>query len=198
MASSLTSTSHAVLGLLSIQPWTTYELAKQVERSLGWFWPRSERKIYDEAKKLVAAGLASPSRGATGSRPRTVYAITGEGRAALAEWIGQPSAPPKFESEAQVRVFLADAGSLVALQETVEEVAANARANLDRLHDLIGGAADDHYAFAERRHINAISIRFQLDLHRAMASWAEWAQEQTAAWVDVNDPGDWNWRSALE
>ena len=29
-----TTTSYAVLGLLSVRSWTTYELAKQVQRSL--------------------------------------------------------------------------------------------------------------------------------------------------------------------
>ena len=79
MQKSLTTTSHALLGLLNVKPWTTYELAKQVQRSLGWFWPRAERKLYDEPKQLVAAGLATASEQRTGKRPRTVYAITGEG-----------------------------------------------------------------------------------------------------------------------
>jgi len=44
----LTTTSYALLGLLALRSWTTYELTKQVQRSLGWFWPRTERKLYDE------------------------------------------------------------------------------------------------------------------------------------------------------
>ncbi len=40
-----TTTSHALLGLLAVRDWTTYELAKQVKRSLSWFWPRAERKL---------------------------------------------------------------------------------------------------------------------------------------------------------
>ena len=75
----LSTTSHAILGLLSLRSWTTYELAKQVQRSLGWFWPRAERKLYDEPKRLVAAGLASSEREMTGARPRTVYAVTRRG-----------------------------------------------------------------------------------------------------------------------
>ena len=62
MPSPLSPTSHALLGLLAIQPWSTYELAKQVERSLGWFWPRAERKVYDEAKRLVRNGHARSTR----------------------------------------------------------------------------------------------------------------------------------------
>ncbi len=80
-----TTTSYALLGLLHVRPWTTYELAKQVQRSLRWFWPRAERKLYDEPKALVADGLATAAKEFTGQRSRTVYRITDDGRAALAE-----------------------------------------------------------------------------------------------------------------
>src|SRR4029078_4519614 len=83
------TTSNAILGLLSLRSWTTYELAKQVQRSLGWFWPRAERKLYDEPKRLVAAGLAKSTAEMTGSRPRTVYTITARGRKALQRWLGE-------------------------------------------------------------------------------------------------------------
>jgi len=53
------TTAYALLGLLAVRPWTTYELAQQVRRSLNWFWPRAERKLYDDPKRLVAEGLAT-------------------------------------------------------------------------------------------------------------------------------------------
>ena len=114
-----TTTSYAILGLLAVRPWTTYELAKQVRRSLNWFWPRAERKLYDEPKRLVADGLATATEGFTGRRKRTTYAITAEGRAELARWLGEPSAPPTYEFEAMVRVFFADAGDLDQLRATL-------------------------------------------------------------------------------
>ena len=43
----LTPTSYAILGLLAIKPWTTYELAKQMDRTLNRFWPRARSKLYD-------------------------------------------------------------------------------------------------------------------------------------------------------
>src|SRR5262245_27477774 len=110
MKNSLTTTSHALLGLLNVKTWTTYELAKQVQRSLGWFWPRAERKLYDEPKRLVAAGLATASEEHTGNRPRTVYAITDDGRKALRAWLDEAPAPPALEFEALVKVFFADGG----------------------------------------------------------------------------------------
>ena len=69
----LSPTSVAILGLLSIQPFTTYELAQQMERTLSWFWPRAASMIYEEPKKLVTAGLATSQITFTGKRRSTVY-----------------------------------------------------------------------------------------------------------------------------
>ena len=115
----MSTTSHAILGLLSLRSWTTYELAKQVQRSLGWFWPRAERKLYDEPKRLVAAGLATSEQEMTGARPRTVYAVTARGRKALRRWLDEPPAPPTLEFEGMVKVFFADGGTLEQLRATL-------------------------------------------------------------------------------
>src|SRR5919106_1258551 len=114
-----TTTSQALLGLLALRSWTTYELAKQVQRSIGWFWPRAERKLYDEPKRLVATGLAKGTPEMTGARPRTVYAITARGRRAVQHWLGEPPAPPSLEFEGLVKVFFADSGSLEQLRATL-------------------------------------------------------------------------------
>ena len=103
-APSLTTTSYALLGLLNIRPWTTYELAKQVQRSLGWFWPRAERKLYEEPKRLVECGLATATSESTGKRPRTVYSITADGRnlPLIAGRFGPLYAPEKAPGAAKI------------------------------------------------------------------------------------------------
>ena len=103
----LTPTSYAILGLLAIKPWTTYELAKQMDRTLNRFWPRAKSKLYEEPKKLVRTGLAVATPGAHGRRPRTVYSITPSGRRALAVWLSTESGGPVFESEHILKVFYA-------------------------------------------------------------------------------------------
>ena len=133
MSRDRTTTSYAVLGLLAIRPWTTYELAKQVQRSLRWFWPRAERKLYDEPKRLADDGLATATREHTGKRGRTVYTITEAGRAALRDWLGEPFAPPTTEFEGMVKVFFADAGSRQQLLATLERIEAQATERLDEI-----------------------------------------------------------------
>ena len=106
--SALTTTSYAFLGLLAEQPWTTYELAQQVRTGLHYFWPRTERQLYEQPKLLVAHGLATATREHTGRRPRTVYRITPAGRRALKAWLAVPSTDWSLEYEGLVKVFLSD------------------------------------------------------------------------------------------
>jgi len=190
-----TTTSFAVLGLLSVRSWTTYELAKQVQRSLNWFWPRAERKLYDEPKRLVADGLASAHREFTGQRPRTVYAITGDGRDALRQWLDSPSAPRSTEFEAMLKVFFADAGSLDQLAATVDAIEAGA---VERIQDLVGmveNAGDS--GFPERRHISALAIRLQYLQETAVLTWTRWARAQIAEWRSTADTGTWDATAAF-
>lgn len=192
------ATSYALLGLLALRPWTTYELAKQVQRSLGWFWPRAERKLYDEPKKLVAAGLATATEQHTGKRPRMVYAITAAGRRALREWLSRPPAPPALEFEAMVKVFFADSGTLEQLRDTLDHVEATARDRQLELRAMIEESRQGPYEFAGRLPINALGLRFELDRQAHFAEWAAWAREQIATWNSPTDPGDWDWLAAVE
>ena len=78
--------SFAILGLLAIRPWSTYELTKLLGRSVQYVMPRTEANRYQEPKRLVAAGLATAGDESVGQRPRTVYSITPAGRARGRGW----------------------------------------------------------------------------------------------------------------
>jgi len=181
----MTTTSYALLGLLALRPWTTYELAQQVRRSPAWFWPRTERKLYDEPKRLVAAGYATAREEFTGRRKRTVYEITAEGRRALAAWLGEESAPPTWESEAMVKVFFADAGDLTALHATLDAMEATARSRLAELVALAEGDAP----FPARRHLSVITLRLQQEQEQTMIRWVAWARAEVDRWRATDDPG---------
>jgi DNA-binding PadR family transcriptional regulator len=192
--SARSTTTYAVLGLLRLRPWTTYELAKQVRRSLNWFWPRAERKLYDEPKRLVADGLATAEEGFTGKRRRTTYAITDDGRAALAGWLDEPPAPRSHESEGMVKVFFADAGDLDQLRTTLDRLEAEAAERLAALAEL---AAETEGPFPERRHLGALCLRLQHDQERAVLAWTRWARDQVDSWRSTTDPGPWDTRAVL-
>jgi PadR family transcriptional regulator AphA len=192
-----TATSYAILGLLSVRDWTTYELAKQVQRSLNWFWPRAERKLYDEPKNLVAEEWATARKAFTGQRPRTVYQITDAGREALKVWLDEPSAPRTTEFEAMLKVFFADAGTLDQLTGTIDAIETDTTQRLRELRDMAAQAAAGDTAFPQRQHISALALRLQYLQEAAVLEWTRWAREQTAGWRSSTDPGNWHARLAL-
>ena len=110
-ADELNTTSFAMLGMLAIQPWSTYELAKHVDHSLRPLWPRARSNLFNEPKKLVVHGLAAATEETVGRRPRTVYTITPAGRRALRQWLGTPGEGPVLEFEQLLKVFFADQGT---------------------------------------------------------------------------------------
>lgn len=190
------TTAHAILGLLSLRTWSTYELAKQAQRSLDWFWPRAERKLYEEPKRLVAQGLARSEKEMTGARPRTVYSVTRKGRTDLRRWLGEPPVPPVLEFEGMVKVFFADGGTLTQLQANLTCIAETAEARLRDLEDKIGELDAGGSEFEPRLHLNALGLRFHLDHERTIGEWSRWALVQVAGWESTADPGEWDHRVA--
>jgi PadR family transcriptional regulator AphA len=178
----LTPTAYAVLGLLAVQPWTTYELAKQVDQTLSRFWPRTRSKLYEEPKKLAEAGLAVATPSSTGRRRSTVYAITPAGRQALSDWLGQTSAPPSFESEHLLKVFYADNGSTEDLRATLGHLRDWAHdqsvTNVEVGSRYVAGGG----AFPERLPTLVLTSRFLDDYLELLDRWASWAEETIADW----------------
>lgn len=180
----LTSTSYAILGLLSLRPWTTYELAQQMRRALGHFWPRAESKLYEEPKKLVEHGLAKATVEHVGKRPRTVYAITPAGRRALRAWMPEPSAGPVIEFEGLLHVFFAEHGTKADVLAAIDA----AHDWVDRLYEESAGINRSYLegegAFPERLPWLVLCGRFLLEMVDAVDRWATWASETVEAWPE--------------
>jgi len=180
----LTTTSYAILGLLAVQPFTTYEIAQQMDRALGHFWPRARSKLYEEPKKLVRRGLARAKAEQHGRRPRTVYSITPKGRRALAEWIGTSGEGPVLEFDQLVRVFFCEHGSKSDLLATLE---ATRRWSIDQT--LATGNISQEYLdgrgpYPERLPWLVLVAQFLEDFLVFVEQWAEWATAEVAQWPD--------------
>ena len=180
----LTTSSYAILGLLAIQPWTTYELAKQMAVSLRNFWPRAESKLYEEPKKLVAHGLAEVRTDPVGRRPRSVYSITPAGRAALQAWLDEPGAVAALEFEALVKVFFAEQGTKEQLVANLERIVDDQRARVAVDAEWAGRYLEGGGTFPERLAVLSLVGRLQADFNDMILSWATWAREVVEDWPD--------------
>jgi PadR family transcriptional regulator AphA len=172
-----------MLGLLALRPWTTYELAKQMQRSVRWFWARAERKLYDEPKHLAALGLATTRSTMTGKRASTVYEITAEGRNALRNWMASTEFdPPQIEMEGLIHLFFAENGTPAQLIAAVRQIGAHADTALDELRLMSAGISGGDDPFPERRAMNAVTIELLIRLHETTRDWSTWAEHEVASW----------------
>jgi DNA-binding PadR family transcriptional regulator len=184
----LTTTSYAILGLLAIKPWTTYELTQQMHRALGQFWPRAESKLYEEPKKLVAHGLAKATTETTGKRSRTVYAITAKGRKAMAAWVPTPGSGPQVEFEQLVKVFFAEHGTKADLVATIDSLSDWIDDRYRAGAGISQGYLDGTGSFPERLPWLILSGRFIEEMTAAVERWQAWARDEVASWPeDVRD-----------
>jgi len=102
----LTNTSYALLALVDqLGEATPYEIKQAMDSSIENFWPVPHTTAYEEPARLVGGGYMSV-RQEEGGRRRKTYALTEEGRAALAAWAEDATwTPPQLRDEAILKVF---------------------------------------------------------------------------------------------
>jgi DNA-binding PadR family transcriptional regulator len=186
----LTTASYALLGLLSSQPFSAYELTKHMKRSaLAELWPRTEASLYKEPKVLEAHGYVTAAVARNGARSRTVYSITPAGRRALRDWLRAPGAGLVFECEAATKAFFGDAGTLAGLREHLRSLTLHddgADAPLERLRAL----RDGDVRFPERLHYTAMAADLVARIRLAVDDWATDWLDRTESWAGTAiDPG---------
>ncbi len=136
MASPKQKTRFAILGLLSWQPMSGYDLKKMIDMGLQHFWNESYGQLYPTLEQLVADGHTTCKKDAgSGGRSRHVYAITAKGRREFLTWLREPTAPARIRSEPQLKFFLT--GRLPAAEgiRLVEEYRGQLQEQYDRYVD---------------------------------------------------------------
>jgi PadR family transcriptional regulator, regulatory protein AphA len=185
-----TTSTYAVLGLLTVAPFTAGELTAQSRRSLHWVWPRSERSLYTEPKRLVELGWATarPRRGHGREVPE--YRCTAAGRRALQTWLATAPSAPATEVEAMLRVVFADAG-------TVDDLRGALEANVEHIHDAIRtqlvaqcrGYLDDGGPFPDRLHLIGLFSDFYLRFAELLDAWTADALSEIDTWPSARGVG---------
>lgn len=197
MSPQLSTTGYAVLGLLALRPLTPYEIAQQQQRSLDYCWPTSERSLYDQPERLVAAGYAQ--REAPDAGKPAKYSITEAGRAALREWLSTATAMPRFQNEPLLRMLFADQASPVDLANMLAALKAHAhdrrREGIEQMTPYLSGDG----LFQERAHIVVLTGELIRRLLNALDDWADLVAEATAEWTTTDGIGlDDNIKAILE
>jgi PadR family transcriptional regulator, regulatory protein AphA len=101
----LSATAYVILGMVSREPRTGYEIKAMVDNTTRFFWAASYGQIYPELKRLSEAGLVEGVDASTGDRKRTRYAITPDGEAELKDWLRRPPETAEMREEGLLKLF---------------------------------------------------------------------------------------------
>ena len=103
----LSPTAYVILGMISREPRSGYEIKALVDDTTRFFWAASYGQIYPELKRLSETGLIEGSDVPRGERKRTVYAITEDGERELKDWLRQPPQTVEMREEGLLKLFFA-------------------------------------------------------------------------------------------
>ena len=85
------SLKHAILGFLSYQPFSGYDLKKAFDSSVRHFWPANQSQIYRTLAQMTDEGLVEMEVIEREERlDMKIYSITKAGRAELHNWLATP------------------------------------------------------------------------------------------------------------
>ena len=158
-----------------------------MERTLNRIWPRARSRLYEEPKKLVQLGLATARKDKVGKRPRTIYTITPQGRAALTRWLRTPGSGPSLEFEQLAQLFFADHGTRDDALATLRASQVWAAEQRAVFVEAAQAYLDGKGPFPERLTVNALGARFLVDFYDLVERWAGWATDVVEQWPE--DPG---------
>jgi PadR family transcriptional regulator AphA len=129
------SLRHAVLGLLTMQPSTGYELTQRFDRSLSNAWHASHSQIYPELAKLEEAGMVEVV--SEGPRRSRTWAVTDAGRSELTRWMTDVDPNRTQRNETGLRWFLMELLEPAERRAVLERELAFAQAEHQKLEEIV-------------------------------------------------------------
>lgn len=111
------SLDFAILGWLTSGPGSGYDLVRQMDLGLRWFWGANHSQIYPRLRALEDDGLIVSVPVTVGSKlEKRVYSITEAGRRAVQEWASEPPSYPPTRDAERLRLIFGDHGDVKAMR----------------------------------------------------------------------------------
>jgi PadR family transcriptional regulator, regulatory protein AphA len=121
----INKTQYAILGMLSIRPRSGYDIKKQINRSIGFFWNENFGHIYPILKRMEKDGFVTKRVEETGCRPRkNVFTLTEKGNKELKRWLAIPVSEQPVRNELLLKIFFGahlKEGDIMAMIEVEKE-----------------------------------------------------------------------------
>lgn len=131
--------AEAILVCLTDRPMSGYDLAKNFDASIGFFWRASHQQIYRELGKLRDKGFVeSQEISQTGKPNRIVHTITSDGQTALHAWSKKPNRMPSVKDELLAKFYALEHMDIDALKDQLTVRIDQHQTKLSQFHKIKG------------------------------------------------------------
>ena len=165
-----------ILGLLSHEDLTGYDIKKRIDGAIGFFWKGSFGNIYPALSSMEEDGLISRKKSSkTGGRERIPYHITKQGINSLREWLQEEQASNELRYETLLKLYFGGATdrsvTIRNIQIFEEDVKRNLavlnmyKENLEKVLD-----EEDHVFYY-------LPVTFGIDTYEAYLKWCTRAKK---------------------
>ena len=182
------SLNHAILGLLSREPMSGYEIKKIFQGTPFFHWSGNNNQIYKAFSELLDEGfVAREVLHQEGAPSKHIYTITDAGREEFRRWMVDATEEPFFKKQILIKLALADRLKRAELESMLDQYAETVRVQaLTAERELDNGvfaaqAADGRNRFFDLIRENVLS-GYALEL--------EWIRKVKRFVADLPDEDD--------
>ena len=156
------SLPHIILGMLRKNPKSGYELKKQLENEIHYFWDADISRIYRSLADMKKKGWVEYETIVQDDSPnKKVYSLTEAGRTELQRWLAEPGKPTSIHNPFLAQLHFSDAIPVEAQLKVMEE----------RLNELRAGVVElEHRAEYHHMPVPLPADALQEDVRRELFS----------------------------
>ncbi|MDE7430580.1 MAG: PadR family transcriptional regulator [Lachnospiraceae bacterium] len=165
-----------ILGLLSHEELTGYEIKKRMDTTLKYFWSASYGSIYPALTDLVNRGLAIKREDTENKRNKLIYTITDNGRDYLKEWLTLPVEKDELRYETLLKLFFGkeqDTEQVLSHIKTFEEKIKKELPYLLGTEKVLKDCLDDDITHK----YYLLTVEFGIKTYRTYLEWCEEAKK---------------------
>ena len=171
---------YVLLGLLSHEPMTGYEMKKRLDTTLRFFWGGSYGSIYPTLNQLEAEGKVTKEDTSSNGREKISYSITEYGKETLKEWLKKPAEKDELRYETLLKLFFGNENGFEGAKEHIECFEEKCRNELVVLNmfaeNLMQYLEDDTHKYYY------LTVQFGIKTYEAYLKWCKEAKEQIKEW----------------
>ena len=164
-----------ILGLLSHEPMSGYDIKKQIDGTIRYFWKGSFGSIYPAVAALEKDGFIEKTESDTGRQERVVYSITEAGRESLLEWLKTSTVKNEMKYETLLKLFFGGIAEKEVSIHTIEEFEHQVKLDLEQMRLFQRNLSR---VLDEPGHIYYyLTVLFGIEMYEGYLRWCETAKK---------------------